>query len=199
MLGDLRAGAAEVFRHTWLWLLIGQALLYHLFYGGVQGVLGPIVVGDEFGTAAWGWSLALLMAGFMVGGLVTLCWRPRHGLAVGTVLLVADRGLPAALALSDSLPLVLVGAFVHGLGLEIFSVNWDLSIQQKWPRTSWRGSTPSTSSARSWPGRWGWCWSARSPRSSASTRGCSRSPPIMAGSSLLAATVPSVRRLERRV
>ena len=58
LLGDLRAGAAEVFRHTWLWLLIGQALLYHLFYGGVQGVLGPIVVGDEFGMAAWGWSLA---------------------------------------------------------------------------------------------------------------------------------------------
>ena len=39
MLSDLGAGAAEVFRHTWLWLLIGQALLYHLFFGGVLGVL----------------------------------------------------------------------------------------------------------------------------------------------------------------
>ena len=37
MLGDLRDGAAEVFRHTWLWLLIGQALLYHLFFGGRPG------------------------------------------------------------------------------------------------------------------------------------------------------------------
>jgi MFS family permease len=26
--------------------------------------------------------------------------------------------------------LLLLGAFVHGFGLEIFSVNWDLSIQQ---------------------------------------------------------------------
>ena len=39
-------------RHTWLWLLILQALLYHLFYGGAQGVLGPIVVGDSLGLPA---------------------------------------------------------------------------------------------------------------------------------------------------
>ena len=68
LLGDLRAGAAEVFRHTWLWLLIGQALLYHLFYGGVQGVLGPIVVGDSLGRSAWGWSLGALMLGFISAG-----------------------------------------------------------------------------------------------------------------------------------
>ena len=57
LLGDMRAGAAEVFRHTWLWLLIGQALLYHLFFGGAQSVLGPIVVGDSLGRSAWGWAL----------------------------------------------------------------------------------------------------------------------------------------------
>lgn len=34
------------------------------------------------------------------------------------------------MALSSSLTLVLAGAFVHGFGLEIFSVGWDLSIQQ---------------------------------------------------------------------
>ena len=34
--GDVAAGFREVMRHTWLWLLILQALLYHLFYGGAQ-------------------------------------------------------------------------------------------------------------------------------------------------------------------
>jgi MFS family permease len=129
-LGDLRAGAAEVFRHTWLWLLIGQALLYHLFYGGVQGVLGPIVVGASLGRSAWGWALAALMLGFIIGGLVTLRWRPRRGLFVGTALLALTAAFPLAMALSDHLPLLLLGAFLHGFGLEIFSVNWDLSIQQ---------------------------------------------------------------------
>ncbi len=130
VLGDLRDGAGEVLRHTWLWLLIGQALLYHLFFGGAQAVLGPIVVGDDLGRAAWGWALAALMAGFIGGGLVSLRWQPRRGLYAGTALLSLTAAFPLAMALSDQLWVLLAGAFLHGFGLELFSVNWDLSIQQ---------------------------------------------------------------------
>jgi MFS family permease len=130
LLADVVDGFREVLRHTWLWLLILQALLYHLFYAGAQGVLGPIVVGDEFGRAAWGTALSVMMAGFVLGGLVTLRWRPRKPLYVGTWLLALTAAFPAAMAWSDSLTLVLLGAFLHGFGLEIFSVGWDLSIQQ---------------------------------------------------------------------
>jgi MFS family permease len=131
MLADVREGFAEVMRHTWLWLLILQALLYHLFYGGAQGVLGPIVVGDSLGRAAWGWALSTMMLGFVVGGLVTLRWKPRRALYVGTWFLALTAAFPVAMALSDSLAVVLVGAFLHGFGLEIFSVGWDLSIQEQ--------------------------------------------------------------------
>jgi MFS family permease len=130
MLGDVRAGAGEVFRHTWLWVLILQALLYHLFYGGAQGVLGPIVVGDTISRPAWGWALAAMMSGFAVGGLISLRWRPRRLLYAGCWFLALTACFPAAMALSDSLAVLLVGAFLHGLGLEIFSVAWDLAIQQ---------------------------------------------------------------------
>jgi MFS family permease len=129
-LRDLGDGLREVLRHTWLWLLIGQALLYHLFYGGAQGVLGPIVVEDSLGRTAWGFALAALMSGFLVGGLLCLRWKPRHGLFVGTAFLALTAAFPLAMALSDQLWVVLLGAFAHGFGLEIFSVNWDLSIQQ---------------------------------------------------------------------
>ena len=131
--GDLREGAAEVFRHTWLWLLIGQALLYHLFYGGVQGVLGPIVVKDTWTESAWGWALSALMAGFILGGLTSLRWRPRRGLLIGTLMLSLTAAFPIAMALSDNVLVLLAGAALHGFGLEIFSVNWDLSIQQNVP------------------------------------------------------------------
>ena len=133
MLADLGEGFREVFQHTWLWLLIGQAMLYHLFYGGAQGVLGPIVVGDDFGRAAWGFTLGTLLAGFVVGGLVCLRWRPRRGLFVGSLLLALTAAFPLAMGLSDHLLPILLGAFLHGLGLEIFSVNWDVSIQQNVP------------------------------------------------------------------
>lgn len=130
VLADLRAGAVEVFRHNWLWVLVLQALLYHLFYGGAQGVLGPIVVADTISIPAWGWALSSMMAGFVAGGLLTLRWRPRRLLYVGTCLLALTALFPAAMAYSNSLLVVLAGAFAHGFGLEIFSVAWDLAIQQ---------------------------------------------------------------------
>jgi MFS family permease len=129
--GEVASGFREVMRHTWLWLLILQALLYHLFYGGAQSVLGPIVVGDSLGRPAWGWALSTMMLGFVVGGLVTLRWRPRHALFVGTCFLGLTAAFPLAMAWSDSLAVVLVGAWLHGFGLEIFSVGWDLSIQEQ--------------------------------------------------------------------
>ena len=128
--GDVADGFREVLRHTWLWLLILQALLYHLFYGGAQSVLGPIVVSDALGRAAWGWALSAMMLGFVVGGLVTLRWRPRRPLHVGTWFLALTAAFPLAMAWSDSLLVVLLGAWLHGFGLEIFSVGWDLSIQE---------------------------------------------------------------------
>lgn len=127
---DMAEGLREVLRHTWLWLLIGQALLYHLFYGGAQAVVGPIVMGDEFGRSSWGLALGVLMAGFVVGGLVCLRWRPSRMLSIGTVLLSLTAAFPLAMALSDHLWPILVGAFLHGLGLQIFDVFWQLAIQE---------------------------------------------------------------------
>ena len=128
---DVGSGFREVMRHTWLWLLILQALLYHLFYGGAQSVLGPIVVSDHLGRPAWGWALSMMMVGFVIGGLVTLRWRPRRALFAGTCFLGLTAAFPLAMAWSDSLAVVLLGAWLHGFGLEIFSVGWDLSIQEQ--------------------------------------------------------------------
>jgi MFS family permease len=133
MLADLGEGLREVLRHTWLWLLIGQALLYHLFFSGAQSVLGPIVVSREFGRSAWGVALVSLMAGFVVGGLVCLRWRPRRSLYVGTALLSLTALFPFAMAVGGALPLVLGGAFLHGFGLQVFDVQWQVAIQENVP------------------------------------------------------------------
>jgi MFS family permease len=130
LFSDMAEGLREVLRHTWLWLLIGQALLYHLFFGGAQGVVGPIVIGDDFGRSSWGLALGVLMAGFVIGGLICLRWRPRHALFIGTVMLSLTAAFPLAMALSDHLWPILVGAFLHGVGLQIFDVFWQVSIQE---------------------------------------------------------------------
>ena len=130
---EARDGFREVMRHSWLWSLIAMALVYHLFYGGSQGVLGPIVVGDRFGRAVWGFALSAMMIGFVVGGLLSLVWRPRRALLVGELFLVLTICFPLAMAVADQAWVVLLGAFLHGFGLEIFSVGWDLSIQENVP------------------------------------------------------------------
>jgi MFS family permease len=127
---SLAIGAREVLRHTWLWAIIGQALIYHLVFDGAQAVLGPIMIGRTFGRAAWGTTMAALVLGFVVGGLVTLRWRPTRSLLVGTLMLTLTAAFPLAIALSPELWVLMAGAFLHGLGLEIFGVWWDLSIQQ---------------------------------------------------------------------
>lgn len=198
IVGDLREGAAEVFRHSWLWLLIGQALLYHLFYGGVQGVLGPIVVQDTWTESVWGWALASLMAGFILGGVVSLRWRPRRGLLIGTLLLSLTAAFPLAMALSDNVVVLLAGAALHGFGLEIFSVNWDLSIQQ---------SVPEDKLARVYAFDMVGSFVARplglvlaGPLSAlvGMTPWLVVVACVMAGSALVSTVLPSVRRLERR-
>jgi len=132
-LTEAREGFQEVMRHSWLWSLIAMALIYHLFYGGAQGVLGPIVVGDHLGRAAWGYALSAMMIGFVSGGLLSLVWKPRRALFVGECFLLLTICFPLAIALSDNVWVVLAGAFLHGFGLEIFSVGWDLSIQENVP------------------------------------------------------------------
>lgn len=198
MLHDLGAGAAEVFRHTWLWILIGQALLYHLVYGGVQGVIGPVVVGQAFGRAAWGWSLAALMTGFVTGGFLTLRWRPRRALAVGVAALSLTACFPLAIAVQGHLAAVLLGAFLHGLGLEVFSVWWDVSIQQAVPpdRLSRVNAFDAVGSFVMRPlglAVAGPVSSVLGPRTWLLAVAA-----IMAASSLLALLVPDVRRLRRR-
>lgn len=161
-------------------------------------MLGPIVVRDTWNEAAWGWALATLMAGFVTGGLISLRFRPRRMLFLGALMLGLTACFPAAIALGDHLVLLLLGAFLHGLGLEIYSVNWDLAIQQNvapdklarvysvdlmgsfvarplgliltGPVTAAVGVTP-------------WLWVCVL---------------VMASGSLVAVAVPSVRRLERR-
>lgn len=132
-LAEARDGFREVVRHSWLWSLIAMALVYHLFYGGSQGVLGPIVVGEHISRAAWGYALSAMMTGFVLGGVLSLFWKPRRALLVGEWFLLLTVCFPLAMALSDNLWVVLAGAFLHGFGLEIFSVGWDLSIQENVP------------------------------------------------------------------
>jgi hypothetical protein len=132
MLSDLGEGFAEVRTRPWLWICILMALVYHLMFGGAQGVVGPIVVGEGISRQAWGFALGAMMVGFVAGGLLCLRWHPRRGLFYGSIFLCLTPLFPLAM-ISDRLWLILAGAVLHGFGLQVFDVQWNASIQEQVP------------------------------------------------------------------
>jgi predicted MFS family arabinose efflux permease len=101
---------------------------------GAWAVLGPVVAQEELGgAAAWGLILASQSAGFILGGVVTLRYRPDRILLVATLAIFLT--VPPLLLLAPPAPVVVIAlaAFAAGFGIEIFGVFWDVAMQQQIP------------------------------------------------------------------
>jgi MFS family permease len=130
---ELRAGWREFASRTWLWSAV---LIYGLgnFSWAAWGVLGPLVAKSDLGGAgAWGAILAASGAGSVVGGVLTLRFRPERPLAAS----VASSTLPAlqfaALAASAPVWAIAAASFVGGAGLAVHLALWYTVFQQQVP------------------------------------------------------------------
>jgi MFS family permease len=131
---ELRQGWQEFRARTWLWAIVLQFSLVNAVVTGAFGVLGPVVAQTRLGgAAAWGFILSLESAGLVVGGILTLRFRPQR------MLLAASIGVlftaPELVALGIPLPTVAIAAvgFVAGAGIEVFGVLWDTAMQENIP------------------------------------------------------------------
>jgi hypothetical protein len=81
-----------------------------------------------------GFILAALSAGLIVGGLLALRLRPRHALLIGCLCVTFQ--IPPLLLLAVPAPTVAIAgaAFAEGVGIELFGIYWDTSLQQHVPR-----------------------------------------------------------------
>jgi MFS family permease len=134
VLRELREGWTEFASRTWLWAIVAAAALGNMAFQIGFAVLGPVVASRELGGAsAWGFIVASSGVGFILGGLLAFRLRPRRPLRLGSyALLLGSLGL-VGLALELPTWAIALGALVAGMGLEIFGVFWDLSLQQHVP------------------------------------------------------------------
>ncbi len=98
-------------------------------------MLGPTIAREELGgAAAWGFILGAEAAGLVVGGLLMLWLKPRRILLVGCAAILLT--VPGLLLLSIAAPTVVIAAayLLAGIGIEIFGVFWDISLQQNIPQ-----------------------------------------------------------------
>ena len=135
MLAELRDGWREFSSRTWLWTIVVAFGFINAAHGGASNVLGPTIAREELGgAAAWGFILSAEAAGLVLGGLLMLWLKPRRILLVGCAAMLLT--VPGLVLLSFAAPTVVIAAayLLAGIGIEIFGVFWDLSLQQNIPQ-----------------------------------------------------------------
>ncbi|MFG1861873.1 MFS transporter [Microbispora bryophytorum] len=131
---EIADGIFEVVRRRWvLGIIVAVAFQQMLTIAPAQ-VLLPLVSRETFGgDAVYGTALALLSVGGLVGGLVSMRWKPgRPGLAAIAGLAVYGV-VPLALVWPVSPGFVYACYITAGLGLEIFAVQWVVNLQREIP------------------------------------------------------------------
>ncbi|ROO88699.1 putative MFS family arabinose efflux permease [Actinocorallia herbida] len=132
-LPDLREGWREFRARSWMWSVIIIWVFFGLLVFGPSVPLGARLVGDRLGEAAYGWVMAALGLGTVVGGLTAMVLRPARPLAAGGVALFGYTLVPLTLALQPALPWLMAGHLVGGAAWAFWSVMWSTSVQTQVP------------------------------------------------------------------
>jgi predicted MFS family arabinose efflux permease len=105
-----------------------SVILVWVFWGVL--VVGPYVpLSSQVIGADYGWVMAALGLGTVLGGLVAIRLRPRRPLAAGAVALSGYVAVPLTVALGLPLPLLMAGHLLGGCALAFWSVMWSTSVQ----------------------------------------------------------------------
>jgi predicted MFS family arabinose efflux permease len=137
MLDDLVHGWREFTSRRWVWLVVLLFSLSNFGFTAAIGVLGPVLSLEEFGGASsWAVVMVSFSLGTLVGVLVAMRLKPVHPMFVGMIaqLVIA---LPLfAMAAPTSLVVLVVVAFVCGVGVDVFEIMWITSLQKHIPPES---------------------------------------------------------------
>ena len=131
---DLAVGWKEFRARTWLWVIVLQFSFVNAVESGALYVLGPVVAEEELGGARdWGLIVAAQAVGMVAGGLVGLRFQPRRMLLAATLAILLMPGVLVTLGFPLALPVIIGAAFLAGVGIEMFSILWDTTMQQQIP------------------------------------------------------------------
>ncbi|WP_272934825.1 MFS transporter [Streptomyces spororaveus] len=135
ILRDFREGWTEFSSRFWLWsYVLSGTVVVALWLGGYQ-LLGPVVINDQkLSAAVWGTVQGSFAVGLVIGGIVSLKWKPARIMVV-CVCANLPLAIPlAALAVRAPLILLAAAACLAGIGLDIAIVCWNTAIQQHLPQ-----------------------------------------------------------------
>jgi MFS family permease len=127
---ELRQGWTLFWGTTWLWVVVVAFAFLNAIHAGAWFTLGPVVAKDTIGIQEWGFVLSAESFGLLAMTIVLLRFRLRRPLLVG-MLGCSLLSLPLLiLGISPHVVALVAAAFVAGAGIEVFSMGWNLAMQE---------------------------------------------------------------------
>jgi hypothetical protein len=133
VLADLREGWDLFTGTTWFWLIVLIFGVLNAIQSGAWFTLGPVHAKATIGADGWGSLVSAESAGVLVMTLLLMRRRLARPLVSG-LFGVTLLGLPMlAFGLTDHLALLLACSFAGGAGVQVFSLGWQLAMQENVP------------------------------------------------------------------
>ncbi|MCW2832648.1 MAG: major facilitator superfamily 1 [Nocardioides sp.] len=127
---ELREGWSFFIGTTWLWVVVLGFGFLNMIHNGAIFVLGPVIAEDTIGRQGWGYVLSAEAVGLLAMAVVLLRVPMKRPLFWG-MLSVSLLSIPMVmLGVEPHLVALIVTAFIAGAGLEVFSMGWNLAMQE---------------------------------------------------------------------
>jgi len=131
---ELREGWDYFRATTWLWVIVLAFGALNMIQSGALHTLGPVLAKNtDIGENGWGLILSAEALGFLLCSLALMRLPLRRPLRTGMIA-ISLLGLPMlALGFEPVLAAGMVGAFLGGVGTEVFGLGWNLAMQENVP------------------------------------------------------------------
>ncbi|RYU12968.1 MFS transporter [Nocardioides iriomotensis] len=127
---ELREGWVLFRTTTWLWVIVLAFGFLNAIHTGAWFTLGPAIAKDTIGEQGWGFVLSAESIGLVLMTVILLRVRIRRPLLYG-MLGCSLMGIPMiVLGVEPHLLTLVIVTFVAGAGIEVFSMGWNLAMQE---------------------------------------------------------------------
>lgn len=134
---ELKGGWFEFKSRPWVVATVIAFTGINACFEAMLQVLGPLAFNESAnGARNWSFNLAGLTLGMICGGVIALKIHFSRPLFFAMIVIALSCAWDFSLALKSPLLLTVCGAFVAGIALEIFMVNWSTALQSHIPEES---------------------------------------------------------------
>ncbi|NUS52513.1 MAG: MFS transporter [Nocardioidaceae bacterium] len=130
MVRELREGWSVFTGNTWLWVVVAGFAVLNGIHAGAWFTLGPAIAENSFGPRGWGLVLSAESTGLLLMTVVMMKVRINRPLLSGMLGMLLFTVPLFVLGLDPQVLPLMVGAFVAGAGVEVFSIGWSVTMQE---------------------------------------------------------------------